>query len=290
MRNPNGGIEDLDRMKNYAWIALNLGYPLNSWSTIIQRAKNNNIKIVLWHHVRNNQHVKDLCAQAKAFNGVIVDAEKEFDNGFVSEDVIVEQTLGMDACISTEPWLYNSINWAKFKKLHFHLQLFPQENPNPLSPHHFPRDCRANAYTRGAQRVSLMYGIHTLSVNDFVLEAPPFAVYTADDCNGNYQQWESRFKIANPDAPKYSGPLYGPSTFGKSKKYKMVPNIKRALHDLGFGSFWNPDQYYNRSLEQALKYFQLMYGISTTGQFGKGTYDQLSTLYSVTPGEGYAFS
>ena len=75
----------------------------------------------------------------------------------------------------------------------------------------------------------------------------------------------------------YTGPYYGPTTDKRPRKGPTVRALKLAMHNGGFGTFahW-PDEHYNLPLEQAVRRFQHVVGVTPArGDYGKGVWQAL---------------
>lgn len=290
LRHPAGGVEDVAAMKaaGFEWVALNIGdHNEDEWALIVQRAQAAGVAALPWRQCFNDEQVISLCQAAKArYNSkVIVNAEKPLDLGQVSIETIRDSTAGMDACISTEPWLFDSIAWSRINHHIIELQLFPQENNVSKDP----RNCRAHAFSIGALKVKFQYGIHELLPESFPPRKSVYSVYTADDAGQNYARWSPQAIV--PLIIPYTGPLYGPGypPAGPSKG-KTVKALKIAMHHAGFGTFSNPDSIYNRNLMAAMQHFQRQSGLQATGNYGKGSYEAIKTLLSSEIGGDYALT
>ena len=73
----------------------------------------------------------------------------------------------------------------------------------------------------------------------------------------------------------YTGPYYGPTTNKPKRKGNTAKALKIAMHRLGFGVFTNPDIFYNLNLEMAMRRYQAARGIAASGNYGKGTWEQI---------------
>jgi hypothetical protein len=296
LRNPAGGVEDIAAMKNagFHWISINVGdHAEAEWDLIVSRARSLGVAVFPWQQCLNNEQVDSLCQMARERynNCVIVNVEKPLDLGYVNIEVVRGCTWNMDACISTEPWLFARqstdpffVDWTRVRHHYIEMQLFPQENDVSKDP----RNCRAHAYSLGVLKTKFQFGIHDLLPPSFPPRPPRYSVYTADDCGQNYGRWSPQTVM--PLSIPYTGPLYGPGTsFGPSKG-KTVKALKMAMHHAGFGTFSNPDSAYNRNLVLAMKHFQRDVGLNPTGNYGKGSYENIKTLLSAEVGGDYALT
>lgn len=291
LRNPRGGVEDVVAMRSAGFraIAINVrDHPLAAWSTVTARAAAASVTVLPWARCRTDADVRELCAGARKLGSrVIVNAEDELfgDDPDVTLACIERETRDLDAALSMLPWA-GDLDLSIVKRLTIHLQLFPQENPDPLGPHMKPRDSRSHAYARGARRAEFMLGMHDLEPASFPPRQGAFWVYTADDMASRYSRWAQQSPVPL-DLP-YTGPLYGPSKAGGGKRSGTAKALKIACHAAGAADFPRPDRTYNAALERGLARLQRAFGIQPTGQYGRGTYELVKTLLSVQPGAGYA--
>lgn len=294
LRNPRGGVEDLDAMKaaGFKSVAINVrDYELEEWSIVINRASEQQVTCLPWGYCASDAEVAALCARARRFpsRAVIVNAEAEFIDlsGRVTPEAIAKETAGLDACLSTLPWT-GGRDLSKIPDVHVHLQLFPQENETSKKP----RDCRAHAFAAGARHVTFMLGMHGLEPDAFPPRQDPYWVYTRDDIGAALKKWSPQ-TIGSLSIP-YTGLLYGPShpKWGQSpKRSKTAKALKMTLHNAGFGDFPKPDFSYNVALERAMRRMQLWAGITPQlGVYGNGSYKAIRRLASATPGETYALT
>lgn len=294
LRNPQGGVETVSAMAaaGFRAIAINVrDHTLVEWATVRQRAAAAGVSVLPWARCQTDREVVDLCAIARGLDDrVIVNAEDELFGAVprVTLGCIERETRGLDAALSMLPWA-GDLDLSIVSRLTMHLQLFPQERPDPLGPHRQPRDSRSHAYKRGAARVEFMLGVHDLTPAAFPARQGGFWVYTADDVPlEEYATWGPQ--LVSPLALPFTGPLYGPSRpdRGGGKRSATAKALKIACHAAGVADFPKPDRAYNAALERALARLQRAFGISPSGQYGRGTYELVKTLLSVTPGAGYA--
>jgi len=292
-RHPQGGVKHVQELLDagFRWYAFNLhDHPVPEWSEVIALCRSVEMPVFPWFFVRTDEEVASLCELARQqFDGqVIVNAEKPLDLGQVTMDAILRETQGLDAALSTEPWLYDSIEWSEFPGP-IQLQLFPQENETSKDP----RGCRTHAYARGARRADFMLGMHGRPPAEFPYRQYGYSVYTVDDMGPNCDVWgpENPMPLHAGEFPKVA-PGYGPNSASKpqSKKSKAWRALKRAMHNAGFGDFPNPDDAYNAQLSAAMRSFQVVAGISPSGDYGSASYEALRTLAAVTPTSGGAYA
>ena len=297
LRNPRSGVEAIDfamlKASGFKSLALNYGdHAPSEWAEITTRASIAGLTVLPWARCLTDQAVSDLCTKARKMpaRAVIVNSESEFLDRSVSSAHIGSETAGLDACLSTLPWVGDPPpDFVPLEDLEIHLQLFPQEEFNDSTR---PRACRAHAYDSGAKRVSFMYGVHApATATQFPPRQAPYWVYTLDDCQTTWGLWMPT-PIPSLTVP-YTGPLYGPSQGARHTKRKTgtAKALKIALHNAGFASFPNPDRAYNAALERAMRLLQRRFNITPwTGSYGKASYEVICRLASATPGETYALT
>lgn len=200
LRHPNGGVEDLDRMKaaGFAGVFCNVGdHPAESWEAVVRpRALSLGMYCGPWLHTRNAAdgsfaipRLEALTATARRWGSpVIVNTEKEIDGtGSAFTELIAEETEGLDAAISMEAWLFNppSVDWRPVAHLPMLLQIFPAESNAATDP----AGCKEHAHDCGFRCVYFTFGTYaTQAPATYKLQAP-YSLYTADDCGGDYGAW-----------------------------------------------------------------------------------------------------
>lgn len=295
LRHPRSGAEAIDfvelKRRGFKSVALNYGdHTSSDWSTIVNRASAAYLTVLPWARCLTNQAVSDLCRQARKMpaRAVIVNSEDELVDGRVSPQHIATETLGLDGCVSTLPWLGTpAVNLAALHDHEIHLQLFPQENAVSKQP----RDCRAHGYVNaGVKRASFMFGVHQLGPDAFPPRQEPFWIYTLDDCQSTWEEW-APVTIPPLNIP-FTGPLAGPSASKPTTKLTGTAKaLKMVMHNAGFGNFPKPDRAYNARLERAMRLFQRRVGITPwSGAYGLKSYEAIRRLASATPGETYALT
>ena len=292
LRNPRGGVENVAAMAaaGFRAIAINVrDHDVVEWRKVRDRASAAGVTVLPWARCLTEPEVAELCriGREEFDRRALVNCENELfgDPPAVSLECVERETRGLDAALSMLAWVGTPpLDMRKVSRLTIHLQLFPQENETSRKP----RDCRAHAYNAGAARVEFMLGVHGLAPAAFPARQGAYWGYAADDMAGEYAVWSP--ETAKPLALSYTGPLYGPSRPDKAggKRSGTAKALKIACHAAGVANFPKPDRVYNAALEQALARLQRAFGIQPTGQYGRGTYELVKTLRSVTPGAGYA--
>lgn len=304
LRNPRGGVEDVAGMyaAGFRWVALNVGDHDNSeWDLVRARAAAAGMIVMPWGRVtsvagRYNLSLEAatayLCRLGKQEynNLVIVNAEKELDDNTPLRLAIEQETIGMDAALSTEPWLFASLaNTPCVKRLVVQLQLFPQEEHVVSSD---PRSCKSRAYTFGATKVHFMPGVHELQPNVFPPLQHTHSIYTADDCSSNYAVWGSTTGV--PFNLSFLGPLYpiGHPKHVKGKRPWTIRALKVAMHRAGFTDFTAaiPDGSFGPRLEAALRDLQVFWGLKPSGNYGLATHKIICGLTWSNVGPGMALT
>jgi hypothetical protein len=296
MRDPHAGVNDLPRITEMkqagnAWLAFNVGdFTEAAWGEVLAKAAQVQIPVLPWMYCRDVEDLKELGTLAKKYgNHAIFNCEAELRDGVYSPEEIIAASIGLDACISSEPVPYDSVAWYKLRRFHIHAQLFPMMG----GPSRDPRWCRAQFYLYGVDRVSFMYGIKAggmkAAPTDFPVRVGGNSVYTADDADGVYLPWRLKpytdFYIDFP----YTGPYYTESSGRKPARGPTAKALKIAMHRAGFGQFPVPDDHYNQKLGDAVARFQRYVGVApATGYYGLGAYEALKRLPSAIPGGGMA--
>lgn len=303
LRNPVGGVEDVASMRaaGFHWIALNLGDHANEeWELVRERASAASVTTLPWARlqtlakrltVSNEVAAERLADIGRSLYGnrVLFNAEKELDGNDPLRVAMETSSVGMDAALSTEPRLFDSLKDTPIvRRMVVQLQMFPQESNTAKDP----RWCRAHAYSYGCARVDFMHGMHDLKPGAFAPLQSPYSVYTADDCGNSFKPWSP----APPDPLliPFQGPLYpaGHPRHVAGKLPYTVRALKVAMHRAGFGEFPSgvPDPMYGPRLKEALRHLQTWKKITPSGNYGKATHDAVCSLMSAIPGGGHALT
>lgn len=298
-RNPGGEVQNAMAMRaaGFEWLAINVhDFTPTQWQKEIQSARAAGMTVLPWGRINALSKKMDLSLEESAawlsdlarndFDGkVIYNAEKELDGNDSLRKKIEVESKGLDAALSPEPRLYDSLAHTELvKRLAIQLQIFPQENNTSKDP----RWCKAWAHEIDAVRVHFMIGMHHLTPAAFPPLRTPYSIYTANDCGGNFSPW----RPANP-APlnvPFKWALYpvGHPKYAATPKLPWtVRALKVAMHRMGFGNFYQdvPDPSYGPLLQKALKLFQLSVGIKPAyGWYGRGTSVALATALTSVVG------
>lgn len=203
LNNPRGGVEDLAYVKaKCPWVGgvyCNVrDYPASMWEPVVRaRARNLGLVCGAWGRTRRADGTYDyaflnqLASIGHAWNcPVIVNSEKELDGtGNKATTEIARVMQGLDASISTEPWLFDSVDWAPVGHMPVHLQIFPLEADAAKDW----RACRKRAWDKGFDQVFCTYGTSpdigytpsTCALNE------PYSLFTGDPPMSSYtlEKW-----------------------------------------------------------------------------------------------------
>lgn len=176
-----------------------IDFPPESWNKARQAAINQGLIVFPWgatiadSRTECLKRLDKIVATAVAWNTkyVIIDAEKELDNGFItSDDIALALADFPDAAISTEAWLYFNVDWWPLTEWPVLLQIYPEENR--LTPEQIPQfqaDCVRHARQRGFLYVGVTFPTYHGSQPTWYNLSGTYSLYTADDCQGDYRQW-----------------------------------------------------------------------------------------------------
>ena len=306
MRDPAGGVEDVQAMKNggFGAIFLNVQKEINSaqWDLVRQRAALAQVEVFPWCYIWNLYDLDRLIAIADQWGTKpVVNVEKQLDEGVFTTQQIADKLGNRDAAFSTECWLYGNVDWSPISQWPVMLQIFPLEVPSAA---HW-EDCKIHAHDCGFECV--MYTFGTYDVNgvqpqpsDYPLLSP-YQLYTADDLTyiyPDYFEWGpmgeldpcmKQKKPISEFACPYTGPYYHIGSKFKPTRGKTVKALKIAMERLKMGKFPNPSMYFGSQLATALRKFQIKSNISpVTGHYGRRTWSALRA--ATLPDGSYALT
>lgn len=198
--NPRGGVENLNDMKaaGFAGIFCNvIDYPYEAWEEIIRpRAHANGMVCGPWGRTGHpppqgvgfeEARLDRIILVADRWQApLIINSEKEIDgSGDAVTDLIAKKVGKREAAISSEAWLYPSVDWRSVAHLPMLLQIFPTESEAANRP----ADCKWHAHDEGLECVYLTFGTYGgMKPADFDLKAP-FSLYTGDAMAAVYPPW-----------------------------------------------------------------------------------------------------
>jgi hypothetical protein len=318
LRNPEGGVESVDLMRDAGWdfIALNIGdFPPAQWEQkVIPKAQQAGMAYLPWCYVWNINDLAVLLAVADRWSaGVhIQNHEKQLDDGTVPADQIAEMTGDRDMAISTEAWLYNSVDWSWLTKYPVMLQFFPFENG--IWDFY---GCEKHARDLGFSCVLFTLGTYDVANGPHSggKEQPepgdyetafrqPLTLYTADDLTYNYpaayeiwmpslNQYREPCSIPvlpplTPEQCPYTGPYYMAGTKYKRVRGKTVKALKIAMDRMGIKAFPKPTTYYGVELGRAMGKWKVSVDLPANPNYGIPSWNALRG--SVTEDGEYAFN
>lgn len=316
LRNPEGGVESVDLMKNAGWdfIACNIGdFRAEQWEVkVIPKARAAGVDYIPWLYVWNMQDLAYLLVIADKWSGGvhIQNHEKQLDDGTVPVQIVAEMTGDRDMAISTEAWLYNSVDWSWLNKWTVMLQFFPFENGiwdfYGCEKHARDKGFSCVLFTLGAYDVA--GGPHSggkaqPEPGDYEAAfKQPLTIYTADDLTYNYPAaYEIWMPDSNrvpcsipilppltPDQCPYTGPYYMAGQKYKRIRGKTVKALKIAMTRLGIKNFTNPTTYYGVELGKAMSKWKVSVDLAANPNYGIPSWEALRG--SVTENGEYAFN
>lgn len=197
LRNPEGGVEDVAAMKaaGFGAIFCNIGdeHSPEAWKTVRAQAAAAGVVCGPWlrtateTHMFSTDKLKFLVAVADAWKSpLIVNSESELKGSGQQLTRLIAETVGRrDAGISVEAWPFSDVEWWLLNEYPILCQIFPQESGAGAHP----EQCRSQWYAYGCKCVVYTFGsYHGMDPQTFD-RLTPYGVYTADDCNGNFQAW-----------------------------------------------------------------------------------------------------
>ena len=195
LRNPRGGVEDLDRMQaaGFKGVFCNIGdHAPGEWEAIIRpRALQLGMFCGPWARTQAadggfseivlNQILQ--CADRWG-SPLIVNSESELKGSGATLTTIIRDRCGArDAALSMEPQPFANVEWWPLADM-------------PVLPQIFGLAQQQDWFVKqwhdyGVRCVFPTFGTWDWGPNDYTLQAP-YSLYTADDCGGDYGVWSPR--------------------------------------------------------------------------------------------------
>jgi hypothetical protein len=199
LRNPSGGVEDVASMKaaGFGAIFCNVGdFQPDEWDTVRHQAAMAGVVCGPWLRtvtptgMFSVDKLKFLITVADAWDSpLIVNSESELKGSGQELTRLIANAVGKrDAGISMEGWPFSDVEWWLLSDYPMLAQIFPQES----GAGEHPEQCKSQWQAYGMKCTVLTFGsYHEIDPNTFD-RLTPYGVYTADDCNGNFQAWAPR--------------------------------------------------------------------------------------------------
>jgi hypothetical protein len=204
LRDPRGGVEDLDRMQaaGFEGVFCNIGdHHPEEWEAIVRpRALQRGMFCGPWARTERDGAFSESVLSAildiaqEWASPLIVNSEAELKgSGGELTSLIAERCAGYDAALSMEPVPFDNVSWVPLAEM-------------PVLPQYFSALFDPGSiewatdlwHGYGIKCVFPTFGTYGGSTpGDYSLNAP-YSLYTADDCGGNYAAW-------SPTAHSYVG-------------------------------------------------------------------------------------
>jgi hypothetical protein len=306
LNNPRGGVEDIQYLRDQCpWIKgvyCNVrDYAPAEWEKVIlPRARQYGLYCGPWGRTTgpNNTFavsVLDLIIDTADRWGspVLINSEKELDgSGDTLTKLIAAKVGGRSAALSTEPWLFDSVDYRPISHLPVLLQIFPLEAFTATKPY----DCRDHAWKRGVKQVYFTFGTSEqigYKPAMFNLQAP-YSLFTGDPPMSSYtlQRWAPTsvgFQSTAPiqEAPTlpqlsikqvpYTGLYCIEGKGSKDAKHKgpTAEALARALSRLGYLPWGDFDQPFGQVKQKALAEWQADIGMIPSGMYGTESWENM---------------
>jgi hypothetical protein len=196
LRDPQGGPGNIANMKaaGFGAIFCNIGdFLLSDWDHIRERARIAGVVCGPWLRTTtvSNTFSMDkfnyLISTADQWGSpFIVNSEVELKgSGVQLTSMIAERVGDRDVAISMEAWPFWDVDWKPVGHIPMLPQIFPVESEAAKRPD----DCKEQWHKFGVKCVVFTFGSYrTQKPTDYKLLSP-YGVYTADDCNDDFQPW-----------------------------------------------------------------------------------------------------
>ena len=197
LRNPRGGVEDLDKMQaaGFRGVFCNIGdHTPAEWETVVRpRALERGMFCGPWARTQGSdggfseQILAAIIQCAMRWQSpLVVNSEAELKGtGDRWTKEIVAACEGFDAALSVEPWPFDNVEW------------WPLGDKMPVLPQVFgdlgffdPISVRDQWWAYGVNCCFPTFGTYgAVAPTQYPLTAP-YSLYTADDCGTNYAAWK----------------------------------------------------------------------------------------------------
>jgi hypothetical protein len=196
LRDPRGGVEDLDRMQaaGFAGVFCNIGdHAPGEWEAVIRpRALQRGMVCGPWLRTQgadggfSTDRLSQLIRCADQWQSpLIVNAESELKGSGATYTSLIRDAIGeREAAVSVEPQPFADVHWYPLA----HIPVLPQVFGLASQQQWFLDQWHAY----GVECVYMTFGTYgDWTPNDYTLQAP-YSLYTADDCGGDYGAWQPR--------------------------------------------------------------------------------------------------
>jgi hypothetical protein len=197
LRNPAGGVEDLDLMASagFQGVYCNVGdYPLSQWEAVVRpRAQAQGMTCGVWLRTADqfNNFAPDRLAYLvecadRWICPLIVNSESEIKgSGSVYTRQIADRVGARDAAVSVEAWPFANVDWTPVGHLPILPQIFPEAGDLDINV------VVSQWWAYGVKCVYCTYATYGgRGPSDYDLVSP-YSLYTADDCHQNYARWRA---------------------------------------------------------------------------------------------------
>jgi hypothetical protein len=197
LRNPNGGVEDLARMKaaGFGGVFCNIrDYPVEAWEdVIVPRAQEQGMFCGPWARTNdeNNNFDPDVldaiiyCAD-DWHSPLVVNSESEVKaSGSEITKEIAAAIGARDGAVSMEPWPFADVDWTPLRDIPVLPQIFTDYADAATRPY----DCKAGWHEYGVKCVYFTFGSYGTQEPDHYDLKAPYSIYTGDDCGYDYAAW-----------------------------------------------------------------------------------------------------
>jgi hypothetical protein len=201
LRNPRGGVEDVQAMKEAGFGAIfcNVGdFPPTDWDTVRERAWAQGIACGPWLRPIDSNYqwlpekIDALVEIAEQWGApFIVNSEAEMKGSGSSQTSYIAEVCGEhDWALCAEPWPFADVDWSPV----LYVPLLAQISPDYADAAQRPEDCVWQWHSLGFECVLCTFGSFGGQTPDMYDLSQPYGVYTADDCLGDYAAWGPRSK------------------------------------------------------------------------------------------------
>jgi hypothetical protein len=299
LRRPGGNVENVGEQKaaGVSWATLNVGVDVardpTVWDYQRKLYRQAGIPHGPWMHVRTMDDLTYLLGVAVDWQADLIgpNVEDVVDDHLSLQEIggylldFWVNPYGKPVHMPTLPWVQNEQGWQHVAFAYLALEMFPLEGNGQMYLDEYQR-CIDHAFREGAKRVTLLYS--TTSPRSAYPASVAHCLYTADNVT-DWSEWKDTVPQMPPTPPKppippevpmltlkhfpYTGPCFGPGA-KQTRDYSTVKGLKRGMIRLRLldQKLGEETDDYGTALRDAMKAYQRSVHLTTTGDYGKGTW------------------
>jgi len=253
LRNPRGGVEDVQNMKECGFGAIFCNikdYPVEEWDLVRERARAAGVPCGPWGRTATDSNEFDPNVMLRLIEVAadwgdqpyIVNSESEINGSGDDITSYIQQMCGADDyALSMEPWPFANVDWSPIKA--------------PVLPQCFGPEWGGTNYEDviwqwhhvGVRCVVPTFGTYSGWQPELYPLLAPYGLYTADDCANDFAKWAAKGShepcAEAPPQPEPAPPEGGMEKIGSEHGAKAWYNRMKVLDPEYCTPEFNPDDY-----------------------------------------------